>query len=272
MERPGDVLRLAGYDLEMAVVWEIEVGDCALGCFPSPPDILLSCLSLRAHASLAHSRRVHVPPRLAIFGLLCCSISSSSFGSGGEDLEAEVEGGEEEGKIGLTGKFLEQMTEVNIVQPTHCGEKIVDEVFDQNIMAEADEEVVNSGGEGKKDGDMVDFENRINGSYYNGGVNAAALDSCGRGASKGQRVAQLAQDWSDEDFEISGVERLGGMGDTSQEVIISRKGLEVEEAAPTVDMAPLFSSSEATTGSLSVESGIRGATSTLSTQQMTLLR
>ena len=38
-------------------------------------------------------------------------------------------------------------------------------------------------------------------------------DSCRRDASKGQRVAQLAQDWSDEELENIGMEQLGGMGD-----------------------------------------------------------
>jgi len=116
--------------------------------------------------------------------------------------------------------FPELIIAPNVVQLSDCGDKIVDE---ENMVAEADNEVVNTGDEGRKG-----FESRNNSSNCNGRV-----DSGGRDASKGQRVARLAQDWSDEELENSGKENLGEMRD--KEALISIRGVEVGEVDRAVD-------------------------------------
>ena len=171
-------------------------------------------------------------------------------GQAGEGEEVRVEDVRREQEINMyptetPEMFPELVIGSNVVQLTDCGDKIVEEVVDQNMVAEADNEVVVTGDRGEKDFGKGGFENRIKSSNCNGGV-TAAVDvgschlrlgyfcfyiilqyvmvektlshsenySCRRDTSRrGQRVAQLAQDWSDEELENIGMEQLGGMGD-----------------------------------------------------------
>jgi len=154
----------------------------------------------------------------------------------------ELDVGEQERNICLTeipGKSFEQMIPDDL-NPADCIEKIGGEAVEHNIITEANKEVVNTVGENEKDDAWDGCEGSINSSSDGEGYNGT-VDSCRRGTSKVQKskLTQLAQDWSDEEFEISGVGRLGGMGDTIKEVVVSRQRLEVGGAAPdlTVEVA-----------------------------------
>ena len=154
--------------------------------------------------------------------------------------EEEVEVGEQERNIcsnETPGKLFKQMKDL---KPTDY-EKIDEEVVEHNMMTETNEEVDNTGSEGEIDDARDGLEKRINSRECNGGGHSATVEPCWRGATKVQKakLTQLAQDWSDEEFEMSGVGRLGGMGDTIKEVVVSRRRPEVGEAAPdpTVDVA-----------------------------------
>ena len=75
--------------------------------------------------------------------------------------------------------FPELVIGPSVVQLTDCGDKIVDDVFDQNMVAEADNVVVVTGDRGEKDLGKGRFENRIKSSNCNGGVTAAVdVGSC----------------------------------------------------------------------------------------------
>ena len=154
--------------------------------------------------------------------------------------EEEVEVGEQERNIcsnETPGKLFKQMKDL---KPTDY-EKIDEEVVEHNMMTETNEEVDNTGSEGEIDNARDGLEKSINSRKCNGGGHSATVEPCRRGATKVQKakLTQLAQDWSDEEFEMSGVGRLGGMGDTIKEVVVSRRRPEVGEAAPdpTVDVA-----------------------------------